>query len=134
MPLHDETFEFLEGLGSEIFGVPSPRALEVAGNLGEAAGGVAMDWLQSAFTLLGDVFDPFLPGGAASETRVAARGGRGSRRALSLAGVAVAGVPVSRRRRRRALTNSDKQDLAFITATLGAPAAKQALGLMISRT
>jgi len=30
-----------------------------------------------------------------------------------------------RRRRRRALTQSDRNDIAFITATLGAPAGKQ---------
>lgn len=92
-----------------------------------------MDWLQSALALLGDVLDPIFPGGAASETRVLARGGRGSRRRLSAAGVVVEG-DVTRRRRRRALTASDKADLAFITATLGAAAAKTALALMITRT
>jgi len=97
-----------------------------------------MGWFDSALALLGDIVDPFLPGGAASETRVAARGGRGSRRALSLAGGATdlihVGGHLPRRRRRRALTASDKADLAFITATMGAPAAKTALALMITRT
>jgi len=92
-----------------------------------------MDWLQSAFTLIGDILDPILPGGAASESRALARGGAGSRRRLSAAGVVVEGG-IPRRRRRRALTASDRADLAFITATLGAPAAKTALALMITRT
>lgn len=137
MPLHRRIVEFIEGIGGEISpGVPRlegiiPEILTTAGSL---SGGIEVDWLQSAFQLLGDIFDPIFPGGQASETRVAARGGAGSRRRLSAAGVVVEANGQPRRRRRRALTASDRADLAFITATLGAPAAKTALALMITRT
>lgn len=41
--------------------------------------------------------------------------------------------PTRRRRRRRALSCQDRADLAFIRATLGQPAAREALGVIIAR-
>lgn len=86
---------------------------------GENGGG---GWLKSAIDLIGDVVDPFLPGGAGSELRPTSR-------TVTLASInrarKDAGLPPlsHRHRRKRALTHSDKADIAFIAATVSKKAA-----------
>jgi len=82
-----------------------------------------LNWLDSAVDMLGDIVDPFLPGFAGSETR-------GTSRKTSLAiinqqraakGLAPLG---GRRRRKRALTKSDREDIAFIAGMISKAAAR----------
>ncbi len=87
------------------------------------AGGSIVDWLAQALALLGDVVDPFLPGFAGSELRATSR-------TVNLAGInqarRAAGLPPigGRRRRKRALTKSDREDIAFVAGMLGKPAGR----------
>ena len=80
-------------------------------------------WLDTAIELLGDVLDPIFPGGAGSELRPTSS-------SVTLAKInqsrKEAGLPPisGRRRRKRALTKSDKEDIAFIAGMLGKPAGK----------
>lgn len=101
-------------------GVPAGAALGTS----LTAGGVVLPgFLDSAINLIGDVFDPFLPGGAGSELRatsstVTLRQINEQRKA--------AGLPPFRVRRRRkvALTASDLQIMAMISTTISKEAAK----------
>lgn len=93
---------------------------------GENGGG----WLGSALDLIGDVIDPFLPGFAGSE-------GRPTSSTVTLADInaqrKAAGLPPlrHRHRRKRALSHSDKADIAFIAATVSKKAAGD-LAVMIA--
>lgn len=87
------------------------------------SGGSPMGWMETGLALLGDVLDPFLPGGAGSELRptsstVTIAKINESRRS--------AGLPPlrTRHRRRRALSKSDKEDIAFVAGMLGKPAGR----------
>jgi len=102
--------------------------------LAVATGGLTgMDWFNSALALLGDIVDPFLPGFAGSELRATSR-------TVNLAGInkarAAAGLPPlgGRRRRKRALTLSDRADIAFISGTLGKPAGRDFAMIVAART
>lgn len=82
-----------------------------------------MPFLDSALNLIGDVFDPFLPGGAGSELRatsstVTLRQINEQRKAAGLAPIGI------RRRRKVALTASDLQIMAMISTTISKEAAK----------
>jgi len=96
-------------------------------------GGIAVDWFSSAISLLGDIVDPFLPGFAGSENRATSS-------TTNLSGInrarAAAGLPPlgGRRRRRKALTQSDKADIAFISGTLGKPAGRDFAMIVAART
>ena len=88
----------------------------------KAVGG-NMNWFDSAIELLGDILDPFLPGGAGSELRPTSR-------KVSLATInaqrSAAGLPPisGRRRRKRALTKSDREDIGFIAGMISKAAAR----------
>jgi len=90
-------------------------------------------WFDSALALLGDIVDPFLPGFSGSETRATSR-------KTSLAVInqqrAAAGLPPlgGRRRRKRALTLSDRADIAFISGTLGKPAGRDFAMIVAARS
>lgn len=87
-------------------------------------------WIITAMALLRGL-TPRLAGPLA--TRVALPAGAGVGGAL-LGGLLTGDGDVSRRRRRRrALTQSDRNDIAFITATLGATAGKQFAMIIASR-
>lgn len=96
-------------------------------------GAVVADWLTSAFDLIGDVLDPILPGGAGSELRPTSSTvtAQAINRARAQAGLSPL---IGRRRRKRALTNSDKADIAFIAATLGKPAGKDFAMIVAARS
>lgn len=82
-----------------------------------------MNWFDFALNLLGDIVDPFLPGFAGSETRATSR-------KTSLAIInqqrAAKGLPPlgGRRRRKRALTKSDREDIGFIAGMISKAAAR----------
>lgn len=81
-----------------------------------------MNWFESALELLGDILDPIFPGGAGSELRPTSS-------TVTLAAInkkrAAAGLPPisGRRRRKRALTKSDREDIAFIAGMISKAAA-----------
>jgi len=94
-----------------------------AGALAAAIGGSPVDWLSSALGLLGDIVDPFLPGFAGSELRptsstVTLSAINAKRRAAGLAPIG------GRRRRKRALTKSDREDIGFIAGMISKAAAR----------
>lgn len=80
-------------------------------------------WIGSALALIGDVVDPFLPGFAGSELRPTSR-------TVTIASInasrKAAGLPPlrMRHRRKRALSKSDREDIAFISGMLGKPAGR----------
>lgn len=85
--------------------------------------GGTVDWLRSALDLIGDIADPFLPGGAGSELRptsstVTIAKINEARKAAGLAPLRM------RHRRRRALSKSDREDIAFVAGMLGKPAGR----------
>lgn len=83
-------------------------------------------WLVSALALLGARFGGPAVGALARRVAPTAIGVGGGIAAGELIGGLFDGDGrPQRRRRRRALTQSDRNDIAFITATLGAPAGKQ---------
>lgn len=88
-----------------------------------ATGGSTLNWFDSALELLGDILDPILPGGAGSELRPTSR-------KVTLAAInkqrEAAGLPpiVARRRRKRALTKSDREDIGFIAGMISKAAAR----------
>jgi len=82
-----------------------------------------LSWLDSALELLGDIVDPVLPGFAGSELRPTSRkvtvaGINAQRRAAGLSPLG------GRRRRRRALTKSDREDIGFIAGMISKAAAR----------
>lgn len=85
--------------------------------------GGTVDWLRTALDLIGDIADPFLPGGAGSELRptsstVTIAKINASRKAAGLPPLRM------RHRRRRALSKSDREDIAFVAGMLGKPAGR----------
>ncbi len=96
-------------------------------------GGNVVDWISSALALIGDVVDPFLPGFAGSELRPTSRtvnlaAINAQRRAAGLAPLG------GRRRRKRALTNGDRADIAFVAGVLGKPAGRDFANIIAART
>jgi len=103
----------------------------IPGTSGLLGLGGNMDWLQSAIALLGDFVDPILPGFAGSDMRPTSR-------KVSLAAInaqrAAAGLPPlggGRRRRKRSLTKSDREDIAFIAGMISKSAAKDATMIIL---
>jgi len=96
-------------------------------------GGNVVDWISSALALIGDVVDPFLPGFAGSELRPTSR-------KVTLSAInaqrAAAGLPPigGRRRRKRALSKSDREDIGFIAGMLGKPAGRDFAMIVAART
>ncbi len=89
-----------------------------------------MGWLESGLALLGDLVDPFLPGFGGSELRPTSR-------KVTLAAInaqrLAAGLPPlgGRRRRKRSLTKSDREDIAFIAGMISKAAAKDATMIIL---
>ena len=103
---------------------PEAVAVFVGGQAAQQIGvPIVAGWLDSAIALIGDVVDPFLPGGSGSELRPTSS-------KVTLAGINAArkeaGLPPisMRRRRKRALTKSDREDIAFVAGMLGKPAGR----------
>jgi len=112
----------------------SPREVIELGGRAVAVGGTIVNWFDSALELLGDILDPILPGFAGSETR-----GTSSTTTLALVNKdrARKGLPPlggGRRRRKRALTLSDRADIAFISGTLGKPAGRDFAMIVAARS
>lgn len=92
---------------------------------------VVANFIDSALDLIGDIFDPFLPGGAGADLRASAGlPGAGPRASAArrLAGLNGGG---RRRRRRVALTNNDIRLMLTIASSVSKKAAEN---FMIVRT
>ena len=91
-------------------------------------GGSMPAWLAAALRLL--VGTPFRAFGTGALAGTAAAGG------LDIPGVDLFpdGIKPKRRRRRRALTASDRADIGFLTGLLGPTAAKQLATVIITRS
>lgn len=87
-------------------------------------GGDIVGWFDSAIALLGDLVDPFLPGFAGSERRATSR--KTSLAIINQDRAAAGLAPISggRRRRKRALTKSDREDIGFIAGMISKAAAR----------
>lgn len=107
-----------------LIGVVSPFPLSPGGLALEFIGGkLAGNWFDSALQLLGDIVDPFLPGFAGSDLRptsskVTLAAINAQRRSAGLAPLG------GRRRRKRALTKSDREDIGFIAGMISKAAAR----------
>lgn len=123
----------LPGAGAFGGGPGGPGGLGIAA-IGAVAGAIgSMDWFNSALALLGDIVDPFLPGFAGSELRPTSS-------KVTLAGInaarKAAGLPPigGRRRRKRALTKSDREDIGFIAGMISKAAARDFAMIVAART
>lgn len=87
----------------------------VVGNLG---------FLDSALDLIGDIFDPFVPGGAGSELRTGAFGGDVARQNAARRRAGLPAISTGRRRRRKALTNDDVKLALTIASAISKKAAE----------
>ena len=91
-----------------------------------------MGFLDSAIDLLGDIIDPFFPGGAGSETRATAFGGDRARVNAARKAAGLPALPGGRRaRRRKALTDNDIKLMLTIASSVSKKAAEN---FMIVRT
>lgn len=115
--------------------MPPPLALALANiragipaatNIGVAfAGGAAVpNFLDSAFDLIGDILDPFVPGGKGSELRPGAFGGDRAKQNRARAAAGLPPLSGGRRRRRKALTDSDMAQAAQISSMISKKAAE----------
>lgn len=122
-----------ELIQEELAGFATPRDIVQFGRESLQFGGNVVNWFESALALLGDIVDPFLPGFAGSELRATSS-------TVNLAGInrarAASGLPPlgGRRRRKRALTLSDRADIAFISGTLGKPAGRDFAMIVAARS
>jgi len=93
----------------------------------------SLGFLDSALDLLGDVLDPFVPGGAGSERRLTAftPGTGTSAIARAKARIRAGEAPGRRARRRKALTDNDIKLMLTIASSVSKKAAEN---FMIVRT
>jgi len=82
------------------------------------------NFLDSALDLLGDVFDPFVPGGAGSERRLTADTASTGQAAIARARARIEGGTGRRPRRRKALTAEDMRTMLIIANTISKKAAE----------
>lgn len=112
----------LVSTGSDLFDEFLPAATSAL-VLGGGGATTAVGFLDSAIDLLGDLLDPFVPGGAGSEKRFTA-GVRGTgSSAIATARARAAGL-IPRRRRRKALTNDDVKLALTIASAISKKAAE----------
>lgn len=121
----------LIGEAFEEFGDISPSA--VAAAIAAIEGGVVPNFVDSALDLLGDIVDPFLPGGAGSELRPTAFGGDVSRQNRARAAAGLPLISTGRRRRRKALTDSDMRIIAEISSGVSKKAAELFIAQRVRR-
>jgi len=121
-------------VGAGIIGAAAAQqALPFLPGLALSVGGASLNWFDSALALLGDIVDPFLPGFAGSELRPTSS-------KVTLAAInaqrRAAGLPpiTGRRRRRRALTRSDREDIGFIAGMISKAAARDFAMIVAART
>jgi len=93
--------------------------------LGGGPGVADIGFLDSALDLLGDIVDPFFPGGAGSETRATAFGGDVAKINVARKRAGLPALPgTTRRRRRKALTNDDIKLALTIASAISKKAAE----------
>jgi len=118
-----EDFLIAEGAGLDLFEEFFPiatNALVLAGGLGVKT---VPNFIDSALDLIGDVLDPFVPGGAGSERRLTANTRGTGQRAIATARQRILGG-APRRRRRKALTNDDVKLALTIASAISKKAAE----------
>lgn len=99
--------------------------------LGQIGG--SLGWFDSALALIGDIVDPFLPGFAGSELRPTSR--KVTLAAINQQRAAAGLAPIGgRRRRKRALTKSDREDIGFIAGMISKAAARDFAMIVAART
>jgi len=96
--------------------------LVIAG--GPTVGLQDIGFLDSALDLLGDLADPFFPGGAGSELRTSAFGGDVARQNAARRRAGLPPISTGRRRRRKALTNDDVKLALTIASAISKKAAE----------
>jgi len=89
------------------------------------------NFLDSALDLLGDIVDPFFPGGAGSELRGGAFGGDITRQNRARRAAGLPPIAGARRRRRKALTADDIRTALVIASAISKKAAEN---FILSRT
>lgn len=110
--------------------------LPVATNAIILGGGIlqagSVGFLDSALDLIGDLLDPFVPGGAGSELRTGAFGGDVKRQNIARKAAGLPPLSGGRRaRRRKALTDNDIKLMLTIASSVSKKAAEN---FMIVRT
>ena len=112
--------------------VANAKGRATSARAARTAGGLTVDWLTGAIDMVGDIFDPFLPGGAGSNLRPTAYGGDVRRQNIARQ---EAGLPListgARRRRRKALTADDIRIALVIASAISKKAAEN---FILSRT
>ena len=82
------------------------------------------NFIDSALDLIGDLFDPFVPGGAGSELRSSAFGGDRAAQNRARARAGLPPIEGGRRRRRKSLTNDDIKLALTIASAISKKAAE----------
>jgi len=82
------------------------------------------NFIDSALDLIGDLLDPFVPGGAGSELRHTAFGGDRAKQNAARRAAGLPELPGGRRRRRKALTNDDVKLALTIASAISKKAAE----------
>jgi len=131
---------------AEEFGLVSPSAIEreifratgfvtalPAETIVALGGGDVPNFLDSALDLIGDIIDPFAPGGAGSQLRPSAFGGDVSRQNAARRAAGLPPIATRRGRRRTALTTGDLRIMNEIAATVGKEAAKVFIAQRVRR-
>jgi len=94
---------------------------------------VAFGFIDSALDLLGDLVDPFLPGGAGSQLRPTAFGGDVARQNQARKAAGLPLLTTGRRRRRTALTTGDLRIMHEIATSIGKKAAETFIAQRVRR-
>jgi len=124
IPTGIETVVGLFGVGTATVGL---------GQEGFRIGGNVVNWFDSAIRLLGDIVDPFLPGFSGSELRPTSR--KVTLSSINEQRKAAGLEPIGgRRRRKRALTKSDREDIGFIAGMISKAAARDFAMIVAART
>jgi len=130
MVLEFDEFFGLQGTPSDLFEEFLPAATSAIVLGGGILQEGSVGFLDSALDLVGDLLDPFVPGGAGSERRLTARTPGTGRSAIEIARKRLRGEG-RRPRRRKALTDNDIKLMLTIASSVSKKAAEN---FMIVRT
>lgn len=100
---------------------------------GLVLGGASLGFLDSALNLIGDLVDPFVPGGAGSELRPTAFGGDVARQNVARRAAGLPPITTGRRRRRTALTTGDLRIMHEIATSISKKAAETFIAQRVRR-
>jgi len=120
--------------------MPPPLALALANLRGGVPaatgiiGGASLSFLDEAVDLIGNLLDPFLPGGAGSQLRPTAFGGDVTRQNAARRAAGLPTISTGRRRRRTALTSGDLRIMHEIATSIGKTAANTFIQQRVRRS